>query len=119
MSSKEKLMGVLLAPHVSEKSALAAEKANQFVFRVRKDATKPDIKAAVELMFEVKVDTAMPSRSSAMSRDSASTRSKLMLVVLKTRRARSPLTTVPGTWVRMPLSNRSRSRPTCRASAPA
>jgi len=56
MSSKEKLMGVLLAPHVSEKSALAAEKANQFVFRVRKDATKPDIKAAVELMFEVKVD---------------------------------------------------------------
>jgi large subunit ribosomal protein L23 len=57
MSSKEKLMGVLLAPHVSEKSALAAEKANQFVFRVRKDATKPDIKAAVELMFEVKVDS--------------------------------------------------------------
>jgi large subunit ribosomal protein L23 len=57
MSSKEKLMGVLLAPHVSEKSALAAEKANQVVFRVRKDATKPDIKAAVELMFEVKVDS--------------------------------------------------------------
>jgi len=42
---------------ISEKSALAAEKANQFVFRVRKDATKPDIKAAVELMFEVKVDS--------------------------------------------------------------
>ena len=57
MSSKEKLMGVLLAPHVSEKSALAAEKANQCVFRVRRDATKPDIKAAVELMFEVKVDS--------------------------------------------------------------
>ena len=33
------------------------ENANQFVFRVRKDATKPDIKAAVELMFEVKVDS--------------------------------------------------------------
>jgi large subunit ribosomal protein L23 len=56
MSSKEKLMGVLLAPHVSEKAAIVTEKANQFVFRVRKDATKPDIKAAVELMFEVKVD---------------------------------------------------------------
>jgi large subunit ribosomal protein L23 len=55
-SSKERLMGVLLAPHVSEKSALAAEKANQIVFRVRRDSTKPEIKAAVELMFEVKVD---------------------------------------------------------------
>ena len=57
MTSKEKLMGVLLAPHVSEKAALAAEKANQIVFRVRRDATKPDIRAAVELMFEVKVDS--------------------------------------------------------------
>jgi large subunit ribosomal protein L23 len=57
MSSKEKLMGVLLAPHVSEKASLAAEKSNAFVFRVRRDATKPDIKAAVELMFEVKVDS--------------------------------------------------------------
>jgi len=57
MSNKEKLMGVLLAPHVSEKAALVTEQANQFVFRVRRDATKPDIKAAVELMFEVKVDS--------------------------------------------------------------
>jgi large subunit ribosomal protein L23 len=56
MSSKERLMTVLLAPHVSEKSAIAAEKANQIVFRVRRDSTKPEIKAAVELMFEVKVD---------------------------------------------------------------
>ncbi|HLS82312.1 MAG TPA: 50S ribosomal protein L23 [Steroidobacter sp.] len=53
--SREKLMNVLLAPHVSEKSARVAEGANQFVFRVRRDATKPDVKAAVELMFEVKV----------------------------------------------------------------
>ena len=47
-------------PQVIERSKRykkAAEKANQFVFRVRKDATKPDIKAAVELMFEVKVDS--------------------------------------------------------------
>jgi len=53
---KEKLMSVLLAPHVSEKAAHVAEGSNQFVFRVRRDATKPDIKAAVELMFDVKVD---------------------------------------------------------------
>jgi len=52
---KEQLMSVLLAPHVSEKAARASEAGNQFVFRVRSDATKPEIKAAVELMFEVKV----------------------------------------------------------------
>ena len=56
MSSQEKLMTVLLAPHVSEKGARVAERDNQFVFRVRRDASKPEIKAAVELMFEVKVD---------------------------------------------------------------
>jgi large subunit ribosomal protein L23 len=55
-SSKERLMTVLVAPHVSEKSATVAEKANQIVFRVRRDSTKPEIKAAVEMMFEVKVD---------------------------------------------------------------
>jgi len=52
---KEQLMNVLVAPHVSEKAARASESGNQFVFRVRGDATKPQIKAAVELMFEVKV----------------------------------------------------------------
>ena len=56
MSSKERLMTVLLAPHVSEKSARVAERGNQIVFRVVRDASKPEIKAAVELMFEVKVD---------------------------------------------------------------
>jgi large subunit ribosomal protein L23 len=53
--SRESLMNVLIGPHVSEKSARVSEGSNQFVFRVRRDATKPDIKAAVELMFEVKV----------------------------------------------------------------
>lgn len=57
MSSKERLMTVLVAPHVSEKSALVAEKRNQVVFRVLRDSTKPEIKAAVEFMFEVKVDS--------------------------------------------------------------
>ena len=53
--NKERLMNVLIQPHVSEKSANAAEKANQYVFRVSGDATKGEVKAAVELMFEVKV----------------------------------------------------------------
>jgi len=53
--SQEKLMNVLLGPHVSEKSARISDSANQLVFRVRRDASAPDIKAAVELMFEVKV----------------------------------------------------------------
>jgi len=56
MSSKERLMSVLIAPHVSEKAARVAEQGNHVVFRVARDATKPEIKAAVELMFEVKVD---------------------------------------------------------------
>lgn len=49
--SSERLMQVLLAPVVSEKSTFIGEKNNQVVFRVAKDATKPEIKAAVELMF--------------------------------------------------------------------
>lgn len=53
--SKERLLSVLLAPHVSEKTANAAQNSNSVVFRVRRDATKPEIKAAVEMLFEVKV----------------------------------------------------------------
>jgi large subunit ribosomal protein L23 len=52
---KEQLMNVLIAPHVTEKTATAMQNDNQYTFRVRKDATKTDIRAAVELMFEVKV----------------------------------------------------------------
>jgi large subunit ribosomal protein L23 len=55
--SKERLINVLIAPHVSEKSARVAEKAGQYVFRVRTDATRPEIKAAVEFMFDVKVQS--------------------------------------------------------------
>jgi large subunit ribosomal protein L23 len=55
--SKERLINVLVAPHVSEKSARVAEQGGQYVFRVRTDATKPEIKAAVEFMFDVKVST--------------------------------------------------------------
>jgi len=53
--SKERMMSILLAPHVSEKTARATQDGNQIVFRVRRDASKPEIKAAVEMMFEVKV----------------------------------------------------------------
>jgi large subunit ribosomal protein L23 len=52
---REQLMSVLIAPHVTEKSSLAMQNHNQYTFRVRRDATKTDIKKAVELMFDVKV----------------------------------------------------------------
>jgi large subunit ribosomal protein L23 len=51
------LYQVILAPHVSEKSTRVAEKSNQIVFRVRRDASKPVIKQAVEKMFNVQVDS--------------------------------------------------------------
>ncbi|AXK38568.1 50S ribosomal protein L23 [Crenobacter cavernae] len=53
--NQERLMQVILAPVVSEKSTMVAEKSQQVVFRVVGDATKPEIKAAVELLFNVKV----------------------------------------------------------------
>ena len=52
---QERLMQVLLAPVVSEKSTYVADKGNQYVFRVVSDATKPEIKAAVEFMFKTQV----------------------------------------------------------------
>ncbi len=54
--SQERLMKVLLAPCVSEKGTRIAEKHRQFVFRVCKDSNKIEIRGAVELMFQVKVD---------------------------------------------------------------
>jgi large subunit ribosomal protein L23 len=54
--SKDWLSRVVIAPHVSEKAARIAAEGDQYVFRVRRDATKPEIRAAVEFLFEVKVD---------------------------------------------------------------
>ncbi len=54
-TNDQRLMQVLLAPTVSEKSTYVGEKNNQVVFRVIQDATKPEIKAAVEFLFKVKV----------------------------------------------------------------
>jgi len=55
-NNQERLMKIVLAPHITEKSAMAAEMRNQYVFKVAQDAKKPEIKQAVELMFDVKVD---------------------------------------------------------------
>ena len=52
----ERLMTVLLGPHVSEKTTVVAEQNNQICFRVRRDSSKKEIAQAVEMMFEVKVD---------------------------------------------------------------
>ena len=54
--NKERLMTVLLGPHVSEKTATLGEINNQICFKVRRDSTKKEIAQAVEMMFEVKVD---------------------------------------------------------------
>ncbi|MCH7821467.1 MAG: 50S ribosomal protein L23 [Proteobacteria bacterium] len=51
---QQRLMTVIRGPHLSEKSHMAAE-SNQVVFKVRRDATKREIRQAVELLFEVKV----------------------------------------------------------------
>ena len=53
----DRLMNVVLAPVVSEKSTLVADKNRQYVFRVADEATKPEIKAAVELLFKTKVQS--------------------------------------------------------------
>lgn len=53
--SEQRLMQVLLAPQISEKATFVADKNEQVVFRVASDATKPEIKAAVELLFKVDV----------------------------------------------------------------
>ena len=55
--SEERLMKVLLAPVLSEKATFVAEKNEQVVFLVMPDATKLEIKAAVEMMFKVQVES--------------------------------------------------------------
>ncbi len=54
--NQERILKVLVAPHVSEKAALAGDLGNAVVFRVIPNATKLEIKRAVELLFKVKVD---------------------------------------------------------------
>ena len=55
VASPERLINILIAPHITEKTSLAMQNNNSYAFRVLRDSTKPQIKAAVELMFNVKV----------------------------------------------------------------
>ena len=55
--NEERLMGIIVAPHVSEKSTRIADGSNQIAFRVRADARKPEIHRAVEKMFNVEVES--------------------------------------------------------------
>ena len=55
--NQQRLMQVLLAPQISEKATYVADKNEQIVFRVASDATKPEVKAAVELLFKVSVES--------------------------------------------------------------
>jgi len=55
--AEDRLAQILVAPIVSEKSTMISDKHNQVLFQVLRDATKPEIKAAVELMFKVEVQS--------------------------------------------------------------
>ncbi len=54
--SHDRLLQVIVAPQITEKATFIADKNQQIAFRVRTDATKPEIKAAVELVFKVEVE---------------------------------------------------------------
>lgn len=54
--TQDRLLQVILAPQITEKATYIADKYQQIAFIVRTDATKPEIKAAVELVFKVEVD---------------------------------------------------------------
>jgi len=54
---ENRLATILMAPIISEKATSVAEKHNQVLFKVQRDATKPEIKAAVELLFKVEVES--------------------------------------------------------------
>ena len=64
----DQLMTVVLAPVVSEKSTMVADKNRQYVFRVDDRATKPEIRAAIELMFKTKVDSVTVSNVKGKAR---------------------------------------------------
>lgn len=56
MIKQERLLKIIVSPHLSEKAAIAKDNANQYVFKVAKNATKPEIKEAIELLFNTLVD---------------------------------------------------------------
>lgn len=59
--NREQLSSILLSPRVSEKTARLADGSNQYAFNVSMNATKPSIKKAVEIMFDVEVESVQVS----------------------------------------------------------
>ena len=57
INKEERLLNILMAPQISEKATYVAEKNEQVIFRVVSDATKPEVKAAVEMLFKVTVES--------------------------------------------------------------
>jgi large subunit ribosomal protein L23 len=55
--NQARLLELILSPHISEKATLAAEKNNEYVFHVVKNASKPEVKDAIEFIFNAKVKT--------------------------------------------------------------
>ena len=53
--NQERLLTIILSPHISEKATIRTEKHNEYVFRVIQNATKPEIKDAVQMLFNTKV----------------------------------------------------------------
>ncbi len=74
--SEERLMKVLLAPVISEKATLVAEKNEQVVFRIASDATKPEVKAAVELLFKVQVESVQVANRQGKTKRSGKTKGR-------------------------------------------
>ena len=67
-AGQERLINLLLSPHITEKTSLAMQETNTYSFRVLRDSTKPEIKAAVELMFGVKVAAVQTVNETGKSR---------------------------------------------------
>lgn len=74
--NKERIFQVLMGPHISEKATVVADQGNQFVFRVASDASKPEIKKAVEQLFDVKVKAVQTLRVKGKSKFFGRTRGK-------------------------------------------
>jgi large subunit ribosomal protein L23 len=55
--NEERLLKIILGPHMSEKAAIAADKRREYVFEVVANATKPEVKGAVELLFKTEVSS--------------------------------------------------------------
>lgn len=57
MMNQERLLKIIIRPHISEKATIGAEKRNEYVFEVLNTASKPEVKDAIEMLFNTKVKT--------------------------------------------------------------